>query len=307
MPVSPIPYHIYNDVLLKLLPVIDSHPENLANKLRLVAVHVYNRRPDRFGDLRAIQPCPRVGRHRREPDLIVNHNVHVSPGGVALEVLHLQVLINNALAGEGGVPVQQHAEAPKITNLKLLVALLVVQEVLNGPSFAVDERVNGLQVRGVGQHGEADFFAVGVLLVVSGAEVVFDVAGVAPDALVGFHGLQVLKLRENLLVRLVQHVRQRAQPAPVGHAENDVLEVALDGLVHEGAEPADHGVVALDAEPLARAEALREELAEAVLPAEPAEGSFLFINREGLGAELHHFVLDPVDGVFVLDVAVFDS
>ena len=49
----------------------------------------------------------------------------------------------------------QEPKDPKITNLKLLVALLVVQEVLNGPGFAVDERVDGLQVRGVGQHGEA--------------------------------------------------------------------------------------------------------------------------------------------------------
>lgn len=175
VPVPPVPDHVHDDVFLKLLPVVHGDSKNLADDLRLVAVHVDNRRANCLRDLGAVEPGPRLRGAGGEPDLVVDHDVDDALRGVALEVLHLQVLVHDALPRERGVAVQQNAHSPSVNTENLLVALLVVEEVLDGAGFPVHERVHGLQVRGVRQHRQADLFAVRVLLVAGRPQVVLHV------------------------------------------------------------------------------------------------------------------------------------
>ena len=176
-----------------------------------------------------------------EPDLVVDHDVHGAAGAVAAQQRQVQRLGDHALAGERGVAVhhqRQHGVAA-------LVAL--VEQVLLGPDDALQHRVDGLQVRRVGRqrhHGLAVAEHPEVLAL--GAQVVLHVAGAVRLA-----GVEVaLELAEDLADRLADDVGQHVEPAAVRHADDDLVELVLGGLVQHGVQQRDDGLAALQREPL---------------------------------------------------------
>jgi hypothetical protein len=69
-----------DDVLVELLPVVHREPRDEHNRLRVIAVHMENRRLDHLDNVRAVDGRPRVTRvRRREADLVVDDDVHVPP------------------------------------------------------------------------------------------------------------------------------------------------------------------------------------------------------------------------------------
>ena len=89
-------------------------------------------------------------------------------GGVVGELAHPHGLVDHALAREGGVSVEQDGHG--------LLALRVTAVELLGPHLALHQGVDGLQVAGVGHHGQANV-PVGrsVQSLNIGAEMVLDV------------------------------------------------------------------------------------------------------------------------------------
>ena len=112
-------------------------------RLGVLAVDVEDRHLDHLGDVGAVPRRAGVARVGGEADLVVDDDVDRAAGPVAGELQQVQRLGHEALAGERGVAVDQdrHAE----------LAVGVVVQPLLGPHAALDHRVDGLQVAGVGR------------------------------------------------------------------------------------------------------------------------------------------------------------
>ena len=220
----PIAEDVDDDVLVELLAELGRNAGGVHHSFRVVAVDVEDRRLDHERDVGRIGRRARVLRRGREADLVVDDDVDRAAGPVALQTREAEALRDDALPCEGCVAMQQdrqHLGAVDVALLRLLRAHL-----------AEDDRVDRLEVRGVG--GEREVHGVAVELAVGGgAEVVLHVAGA-----LDFLGLEAaaLELVEDRLVRLLHDVREDAEPAAVRHADDHLLDpegaAALDDLLH---------------------------------------------------------------------------
>ena len=185
-----------------------------------------------------------------EADLVVDDDVDRAAGAEERQLRQPQRLVDDSLAGEGGVAVQQHRDD--------LAVLLVAARLLLGADDALDHRVDQFQVAGVGREADVDHPALGAGAVVGVAEVVLHVA-------VAFGGLVddgAAEFATDDLVRLVQHVGQDVEPAAVGHADAHLLHAEGRAVIHQGVQQRDQGFGPLQAELLGAVVAGVEELLE---------------------------------------------
>ena len=235
----------------------------------------------------------RVGRGR-EPELVVDDDVHGAADAVALDARQVERLGHHALAGERGVAVQQQRQHRE--------RLGVVDAVLLGPHHALDDRIDGLEVRWVGGQLDGDLVAQAGDELAGLAEVVLHVA----RALGGVGVDVALELLEQLAVGLADDVGQHVEPAAVRHAEHRGVEVVGGGPLEDGVDQRDGRLGALDAEALL-AEVLRaEELLEGLGRVEPVEDVALDLGLDG-GVDALDLLLDPGLLLGLLDVHVLDA
>ena len=216
VPASAVADHVDDDVLLELAPELDRELRHPNARLRVVAVHVEDRRRDHARDVGAVQRRARRGRRGREADLVVHDHVDGAAGAVPAQLREVQRLGHHALAGEGGVAVhqqRQHGEP----------GLALVEHVLLGPHDALEHRVDRLQVRRVRGQRHRDLLAVGRAERALGAEVVLHVAGALRGARVDV----ALELVEDLGVRLADDVGEHVEPAAVRHADDDLVQLLV--------------------------------------------------------------------------------
>ena len=215
--VAAVAHHVDHDVLVELLAVGERQPGHPHAGLGVVAVHVEDRRLHHLGHVgRVLRRAGRVGR-RGEAELVVDDQVDRAADAVALDHRQVERLGHDALAGEGGVAVdqdRQHRVAPGR-----------IDEVHLGPGQAGDDRVDGLEVRRVGGQLDLDGVAAPADELAGLAEVVLHVA----RALGGLGVDVALELLEQLLVGLADDVHEHVEPAAVGHAHDGRVEVAVGG------------------------------------------------------------------------------
>ena len=131
-------------------------------------------------------------------------------GLVAVELRQVERLGDDALAGEGGVAVDQQRHA--------LARAPCRRPVLLGADAALDDRIDRLQVARVRRQRQVDRVARAADAIVGEAEVILHVA-------VAGHRVRevvVLELAEDFLVRLAEDVGEDVEPAAVGHAHDDL-------------------------------------------------------------------------------------
>ena len=116
----------------------------------VVAVHVEDRRLHHLGHVRAVGRGARVARIGGEADLVVDDEVDRAAGAVALELRQVQALGHQALAGEGGIAVDQERQHRRA--LARLAAVLV----LLGAHLAEHDGIDDLEMRGVGGQRKVD-------------------------------------------------------------------------------------------------------------------------------------------------------
>ena len=148
VPVAAVADEVDDDVLVERLAVGVGEPGHPHARLGVVAVHVEDRRLDDLGHVGGVEA--RAGGLGRggEPDLVVHDDVDRAADPIALDVAHVERLGHDALTGEGGVAVHedgQHREGVGDVDLVLL-----------GPHHALDDRVDGLEVAGVGGQLDLD-------------------------------------------------------------------------------------------------------------------------------------------------------
>ncbi len=140
--------HVDHDVLAERLAVGERQLAHPGDGLRVVAVHVEDRRLDHPRHVGRVDAGPRLHRRGGEADLVVHHDVHGAAGAVAAQLRQVQRLGYDALAGEGRVTVDEHGQNGE-------AVLRLVEDVLLGADDALGHRVDALQVAGVGDQAEA--------------------------------------------------------------------------------------------------------------------------------------------------------
>ncbi len=288
--------HVDDHVALEFLAELHGHARDVQHRFRIVAVDVEDRRLHALGDVRAIGAGARRGRAGGEADLVVDDEMDGAAGPVAVELRHIERFRHQALAGEGGIAVQQQAHH--------LFARLVVALALLGADLALHHGVGGFQVRGVGGQRQVDDAPV-ELAVGRGAEVVFDVGR-------ALHVLRVggvaLELGEDRGERLVHEVGQHVEPAAMGHADDHFLHAELAAALDDLLQRRDHGFAAVEAEALGAGVFLVEELLEHLGRGQALQDRDLAaVGEVALVAAAFDPHLQPLALVRILDVHVFDA
>ena len=267
---APVADEVDHHVLVELLAVFDREARGEHHRLRVVAVHVQDRRLDHLRDVAAVERGARVARVvRGESDLVVDDHVHGAAGIEGARLRQLQRLLDHALAGESRVAVDQHGHH--------LVTRGVPAALLAGAHRALDHRVHHLEVRGVERERHVHVAARGAH-VAREALVVLHVAG----ALELLQVVVALELREQLRRGLAEHVDQHVQAAAVRHADDDVLEPVRAAGLDEVLEQRDQAVAALEREALLRRVARGEVALEPLGHGEVPEDVLLLLGREVL-------------------------
>jgi hypothetical protein len=251
VPVAAVAEDVEDGVLAELLPVFDRDPRGVDHRFGVVAVDVQDGCLDHQRNVGRIGRRAAVPRRRGEADLVVDDHVDRPAGPVALQPHQREALRHHALARERRVAVQQqrqHLLAPAFGVLAQVEGLL-------GPRLAQHDRVDDLQVAGVGGQRQVDGVAV-ELAVGAGAQMVLHVAR-AGD--VGRHRRAALKLVEDDVVRLAHHRRQRVQPPAVRHADDDLVHAQRAAALDDLLQRRHHGLAAVQAEALGPGEAAVQE------------------------------------------------
>jgi hypothetical protein len=158
--VAPIADHVDDDILVECLTEPEGESGCPGAGLRVIAVDVEDRGLDHLGHIGRIHRAAGCLGRRREPELVVDHDMDRAPGSVAGQSGQVEGLGDHTLPGERGVSVEedrQHGE-------RLAGALLqhpatpplAAQCILAGPGHAHHHRVDRLEVGGIGRHGQRD-------------------------------------------------------------------------------------------------------------------------------------------------------
>ena len=146
--VAAVRHQIDDHVLVEGGAPLGGHVADVHDGFGIIGVDVEDGSVDDAGHVRAVRRRARVTRIGRETDLVVGNDVDGAAGRVIGQVRQGERLVDDALAGEGGVAVQQDRHD--------LLAFVVAAVELLGSRFALDDGVDGFQVGRVGHHGQPD-------------------------------------------------------------------------------------------------------------------------------------------------------
>ena len=117
---------------------------------RVITIDVEDRRLDGFGDIGRITRETAIARVGGEANLIVDDDVDRPAGAVGFKLRHEKRFGDDALAGEGGVAVHQDGDGA--------FAVVVALAVLLGADHPFDDRVDQLEMAGIGGEAQWDRF-----------------------------------------------------------------------------------------------------------------------------------------------------
>ena len=212
MPVLAIAPEVDHHVAVKFLAERDCQPRRVNACLRIVAVHMEDRRLDHLGDVGGIRREAPLTRQRREADLVVHDHVDRPARAVVRKLGQTQGLVDDALPAERGVAVQHDGHDAGSRGV-------IAQVILLGAHDADDHRVHQLQVAGVVAERDVDL-PITDDAVLGIAQVILHIP-VAIAFLVGLCG--PLKFPEDDLVRLVEDMGQDVKPAAMRHPQDNFL------------------------------------------------------------------------------------
>ena len=214
-------------------------------------------------------------------------------GLVALELGEVEGLLDDSLADEGGVAVDEDRDDRQVR---------VAQVLLLGTNDALQDAVSGLQVRGVGTHVDLRGQAVVEGVHAPRAQVILDVA----RSLDGVGHVVAFELVEDLRVGLARDVGQHVEASAVRHADGDLVDAGARRVGQDVVEQRDQGLAALEGEALLAHELRLEELLEGLGANESAQDMTLCVGGGGLVRALDA-LLDPRALLGVLNVHVLDA
>lgn len=218
MAVLAVADEVNDDVVLELGAPVSGKLADKVDSLDIIGVDVEDGGIDGLGDISAVGGGASETRISGETDLVVDDEVDGTAGREGGQGVEAKTFVNDTLGSESGVTMEKHAHSSA-------VSLLVVVVVLDGTGLAEDNRVLGLEMRGVGDERELDALArrSGTLKVHT--KMVLDVT----RALLG--GASTGKLAEDGLVGLADDVAENIETTSVGHTNDNILDTVVDTTV----------------------------------------------------------------------------
>ena len=285
--------HVDDDVLVEGIAVLEGQVRAADDGLGVVGVDVQDGDLQALGQVRRVTGGTALRGSRREADLVVDHDVDRAAGLVALQLGQVEGLLDDPLADERSVTVDEDRDDRQIG---------VSQVLLLGAHDALQDAVRRLQVRGVGGHVDLGGQAVVEGVDAPRSQVVLDVS----RALHRVGHVVALELVENLRVGLARNVGQDVEAPAVGHADRDLVDARASRVRQDVVQQRDQGFPALKGEALLAHELGLQELLECLGANERAQDVALGGGGERLVRSLDAF-LDPGALVGILDVHVLDA
>mmetsp|Transcript_16692 Transcript_16692/g.47917 ORF Transcript_16692/g.47917 Transcript_16692/m.47917 type:complete len:764 (+) Transcript_16692:1121-3412(+) len=298
--------HVDNDIGSPLVTVFHGRFKGGRYGQRVVAVAVEDGNIEGLAKVGAVRGRSGVNGVGGEANLIVDNDVD---GTTDVEIGHtgkLHGLVDDALAGEGGVAVKEDGDAI------LPVDVAIAAVVLLGAGLAGHDGVDALQMGGVGNQTEVDLPPIRVGAVHAGSQMVLHVAADAPLPTLGLGvGIDVvmraLELGEDERHGLAHNVGQNVETASVRHTNDEAVSAELGGPVDAILEGGDDGLSAVQAESLGGIKLVGEEVLEGVGKAQPLENVELLLLVVGKPPRLLDALPDPIALVLVADVHVLNG
>ena len=128
--------HVDDDVPAEALAELERENGSPVELHRLLAIHMQDRRFDHLRHVGRIGRRARVGRHRREADLVVDDKMDRAAGAVALELGKIEHFGDRALAGEGSVAMKQDGQHLLAVDFPTAE---IIEDPLAGPGLAFDD------------------------------------------------------------------------------------------------------------------------------------------------------------------------
>ena len=290
VPAPPVAVEVDDHVAAVALAEVEGDVDDLGDRLRLLAVDVEDRRLEHLRDVRAVGVGARALGRRREADLVVDDDVKRAADVVGRKLRQVERLLDDSLAGKGGVAVDEEQHRP--------VAQVVADPVLLGAHAAHRHRVDELEVARVERQREVDPAAVFRRPVARVTHVVLHVA--AARVLLR---VEVLELAEDVPGRLADDVGEHVQAAAVGHAKDDLHRALRCDLLDREVEQGDQALGALERKALGSQVLLLDELLEHRGVDQLLQDPDLLVAAElnPVAADLHPF-LQPGSDFQVVDV-----
>src|SRR5690606_26490367 len=122
MPMPPVADHVHHDRLVEALPELDGDARAMHDRLRIVAIHMEDRRLDHAGDIGRGGRGAREARRGGEADLIVDDEMKRAARAVALQPRKPETFGDHALTGEGRIAMKQERQ-----NLRAVLVVTLIQ------------------------------------------------------------------------------------------------------------------------------------------------------------------------------------
>ena len=152
MAVFAVAIHVDDDVAGPLGAELQGELRDHTDGLGVITVHMKNGSFDHLGDIGAVARGAGIDRIGGEADLVVDHEVEGAAGAVAGELGKVEGLGNHALAGDGGVAVDQQRE-------DLGAGFRIAPDALAGAGAAFDDGIDDLEVGRIGREAHLDLGA----------------------------------------------------------------------------------------------------------------------------------------------------
>ena len=293
MTAAAVAHHVDDDVLVEGVAVLESQVRAADDGLGVVRVHVQDRDLQALGQVGRVAGGAALRRAGREADLVVDDDVDRAAGLVALQLGEVEGLLDDALADEGRVAVDEDRDDRQVR---------VSQVLLLGAHDALQDAVGGLQVRGIGAHVDLGGQAIVEGVHAPRTQVVLDVA----RSLDRVGHVVAFELVEDLRVGLACDVGEHVEAAAVRHTDGDLVDTGARRVGQDVVEQRDQGLAALEGEALLAHELRLEELLEGLGADEGAQDVALRVGGGGLVRALDA-LLDPRALLGILDVHVLDA
>ncbi len=282
---------IDQEVFAELVAVGAGKPGRHQAGLGVVGVDVDDRDLETFGEVAGVEGGAGVRPVGGEADLVVDDDVDGAAGGVAGQAGEVERFGDDALAGEGGVAVEQDGHAC----LGVLARRAgLVPEILGGAGHALDHGVDELQVARVRRqdHGHRDQLAGRGVPDEPGTEVVLDVAGAVVGHVRGRRrgaAAGSLEGGQDGGVGFAEDVGHHVETAAVGHPEDDLAGAAGGRRVDDLVQHRHQHVGAFDGEALLAEVGLVDEALEGLDLGETTEKGTLGFRAQlgGIAPALH--------------------
>lgn len=169
MSVSPVSDDIDKDVFFELLAIRYCHFDHLVHQLRLIGVDMDDRRLDGLSHVCAVKTSPCFCWGCRKTDLVVSYDMDDTINVVMVQVGHLEAFINDSLAGNCSITVNQHGQA----------LFLILQCIFNSLNVTHDDWINSLQMRRIRQDSQTNVLPLNIALSCH-TEMILDIPRVSP-------------------------------------------------------------------------------------------------------------------------------